>query len=696
MARYRVAVDTGGTFSDFVLQDVASGKWSIIKVSSTPDDPSRAIADGLCELAEAGIAAADIGFFSHGTTVGTNALLEGKVARTGLLVTQGFTGTYPVGHQARGHGEALFDLFFEKPAPLAPPSRTGEIRERVGSKGEIVLPLDEAAARAAIGQVLSSGVEAIAICFLFSFLRPEHERRVKALIAQMSPDPDHKVYVTCSADVVPLIREYPRMSTTLVNACLGPILARYIERLHARLEELGVRPPQRYIMQSNGGTATFGQVQSEPVTTVLSGPAGGVAASVELGRAAGFADLITFDMGGTSCDVALVKALQPGMTTQGVVAGRDVAVPMLDIHTVSAGGGTIARVDRHGVLHVGPDSAGAAPGPACYGRGGVDATVTDCDLLLGYLSPAHRLAGRVFLDAASAGTAVEARIARPMGLSLPQASAGVARLIEVQMAEAVKAISTRRGFDLRDFTLVAFGGAGPIHAGAIAEELGIPRVLVPPVPGCHSALGLLMTEVRHETIRSRLMPLAGLQAEGAAIFDELADQALARLRGEGFTQDKIRLDFALDLRYAGQGYELTIPAPRSIAAAQLADLRERFDQAHLQGYGHAAPGAQVEVVSFRLTARGEVPRAPLPEPPAAKEPVQAAEKARRPAYFASLERYVDCPVYDRARLAPGHAIAGPAIVEQLDATTVLRPRQRLLVDKFGSFVITQDAEANNG
>src|SRR3990167_8372914 len=276
MARYRVAVDTGGTFSDFVLQDVASGKWSIIKVSSTPDDPSRAIADGLSELAEAGIAAADLDFFSHGTTVGTNALLESKVAKTGLLVTQGYTGTYLVGHQARSHGEALFDLYFEKPVPLAPLSRTGEIRERVGSKGEIVVPLDEAAARTAIGQVLASGVEAIAICFLFSFLRPEHERRVKALVEQMSPDLDHKVYVTCSADVVPLIREYPRMSTTLVNACLGPILARYIERLHARLEALGVRPPQRYIMQSNGGTATFGQVQMEPVTTVLSGPAGGV------------------------------------------------------------------------------------------------------------------------------------------------------------------------------------------------------------------------------------------------------------------------------------------------------------------------------------------------------------------------------------------------------------------------------------
>lgn len=692
MARYRVAVDTGGTFSDFVVQDLSSGKWSIIKVSSTPDDPSRAIADGLSELGRAAIAAAEIGFFSHGTTVGTNALLEGKVAKTGLLVTHGFTGTYLVGHQARGHGEALFDLYFEKPVPLATPAHTGEIPERIGSRGEIVVSLDEQAARAAIERVIASGVEAIAICFLFSFLHPEHERRVKALVAQMNPD----IYVTCSADVLPLIREYPRMSTTLINACLGPILARYIERLHARLEDIGVRPLQRYIMQSNGGTATFEQVQMEPVTTVLSGPAGGVAASVELGRSAGFSDLITFDMGGTSCDVALVKALQPGMTTQGMVAGRDVAVPMLDIHTVSAGGGTIARVDRHGVLQVGPDSAGAAPGPACYGRGGIEATVTDCDLLLGYLSPAHRLAGRVSLDAASAEQAVRSRIAQPLGLTLPEAAAGVARLIEVQMAEAVKAISTRRGFDLRDFALVAFGGAGPIHAGAIAEELGIPRVLVPPVPGCHSALGLLMTEVRHESIRSRLMPLALLDPEGKAIFDELAGRALARLQGEGFTEDRIQLDFALDLRYAGQGYELTIPAARSIAGAQLEDLRRRFDQSHLQGYGHAAPDAQVEVVSFRLTAWGKVPRAPLPERPAAQEPVQTAQKVRRPAYFASLERYVDCPVYERARLGPGHAITGPAIIEQLDATTVLQPEQSLQVDRFGNLVITTNAQANHG
>ena len=689
MACYRVAVDTGGTFSDFVIQDVESGSWSVIKVPSTPDDPSRAIAEGIAELRQAGIAPGDIGFFSHGTTVGTNALLEGKVAKTGLLVTRGFTATPHVGHQARGHGEALFDLYFEKPVPIAPLSRTGEIPERVGANGEIVLPLEEQGAREAIRRVLATDVEAIAVCLLFSFLRPEHEHRVKQWIAELDPRP----YVCCSADIAPMIREYPRMSTTLINACLGPILARYVERLHRRLEELGVRPRQRYVMQSNGGTASFDRVQQEPVTTVLSGPAGGVAASVELWRATGLHDLITFDMGGTSCDVALIKEFKPGMTTQGMIAGRDVALPMLDIHTVSAGGGTIARVDAHRTLRVGPQSAGAVPGPVCYDRGGKEVTVTDCNVVLGYLSPAHRLAGRVALDRDKAADAVRDRIGAPLALSLEEAAAGVVRLIEVQMAEAVKAISTRRGFDLRDFSLVAFGGAGPVHAASIAAELGIPRVLVPAVPGCHSALGLLMTEVRHEFVQSRMMVIETLATEGASIFDELAARATELLAGEGFAPAQIRLDTAVDLRYAGQGYELTVPCSPRPDAEDVRALRRRFDRDHESGFGHCAPQADVQVVSFRLTAIGEVPKVPLREPQAATENVSAAIKERRPVYFSSRRAYVESPVYERSRLAPGHRIDGPAVIEQLDATTVLAPGQRLEVDRLGNLIIHVHAAA---
>ena len=683
MARFRVAVDTGGTFSDFVIQDVESGSWSVIKVPSTPDDPSRAIAEGLAELRAAGVAPGDIGFFSHGTTVGTNALLEGKVAKTGLLVTRGFTATPHVGHQARGHGEALFDLYFEKAVPIAPLSRTGEIPERVGANGEIVSPLDEAGAREAIRRVLDTDVEALAVCLLFSFLRPEHEHRVKQWIAEIDPRP----YVCCSADIAPIIREYPRMSTTLINACLGPILARYVERLHRRLDELSVRPRQRYVMQSNGGTASFERVQQEPVTTVLSGPAGGVAASVALGRAAGLRNLITFDMGGTSCDVALIKDLTPGMTTQGMVAGRDVAVPMLDIHTVSAGGGTIARVDAHRTLQVGPHSAGALPGPVCYGRGGEEVTVTDCNVVLGYLSPTHRLAGRVALDRDKAADAVRERIGAALALSLEEAAAGVVRLVEVQMAEAVKAISTRRGFDLRDFSLVAFGGAGPVHAASIAAELGIPRVLVPAVPGCHSALGLLMTEVRHEFVQSRMMAIEALATEGVSIFDELAGRGTRLLAEEGFSPAQIRLDTAVDLRYAGQGYELTVSCPAHPDAADVRALRQRFDREHEAGYGHCAPEADVQVVSFRLTALGEVPKVPLREPQAATKDVSAAIKHRRAVYFSARRSYVESPVYDRAQLAPGHRIDGPAVIEQLDATTVLAPGQRLHVDRLGNLII---------
>ncbi len=684
MSRYRVAVDTGGTFSDFVIQDVQSGRWSIIKVPSTPADPSLAIVSGVRELLQSGIHAGDVCFFSHGTTVATNALLEGKGARVGLLVTEGFSATYLVGHQARGHGEALFDLLFEKPIPLVPPSRTMEVPERVDSAGTVVCPLDLQGAGRAITAVRDAGAEAIAICFLFSFLYPEHERQVRALAEELAPG----CYITASADVLPLVREYPRMSTTVVNAYIGPILAKYIRRLGSGLDDVGVTPPQRYIMQSNGGTGTFAHTARQAVSTVLSGPAGGVMAAVELGRTAGLPDLITFDMGGTSCDVALIHGLQPGLTTKGAVAGWDVAVPMLDIHTVSAGGGTIARVDTHGVLRVGPDSAGADPGPASYGLGGREVTVTDCNLSLGFLSSRHLLAGRVRLNPDLAADVIQRNVAAPLGLGLPEAAAGVVRLVEVQMAEAVKAISTRRGYDVRGFTLVAFGGAGPIHAGRVALELGIPQVLVPPAPGCNSALGLLMTDVRHDYVRSRLSPLRTLApADVAGLFGELLDEAAATLAAEGFTPDQIEMEPALDLRYAGQGYELTVPGLAAPAAADLADLRTRFDSAHRQAFGHAAPEAPVEVVSYRLTAWGRVPRVPLPQLPPAREPVAGAVKERRAVYLLEFGRYVDCPVYDRARLAPGHAFAGPAVVEQLDATTVVYPGQQATVDSTGNLLI---------
>src|SRR5215469_2281543 len=478
MARYRVTVDTGGTFSDFVHLNEETREVSISKVPSTPDDPSRAILAGIELLLAKGVAAADIAFFCHGTTVGTNALLEGKGVRTCLLVTEGFRGVYPVGEQARPYGAAIFDVMYDKPAQLVPQSRTGEVRERIDYQGHVLRELDEAALRATLRALADQQLESIGVCLLFSFLHPQHETRVREIVQEELP----ACSVSLSCEIVPQIREYHRLSTTVINAYLQPILARYIANLERRLADIGIGTRQKYIMQSNGGMATFAAAARKAVTTVLSGPAGGVTAGAYACRMTGWENIITFDMGGTSCDVALIRDGEPTIASRGKIEGRDVAVPMMDINTVSAGGGTIARVDRFGTLQVGPQSAGAVPGPACYGRGGTKPTITDCNLLLGLLSPDNFLGGRMRLDECAARAAVES-VAQPLGMEGAAAAEGIVRIIDVKMAEAIKAISTMRGHDLRDFMLLAFGGAGPVHAARIARDLHMAGVIVPLYPG---------------------------------------------------------------------------------------------------------------------------------------------------------------------------------------------------------------------
>jgi N-methylhydantoinase A len=686
MARYRVTVDTGGTFSDFVVFDEQTKRYRILKVPSTPDDSSRAVLDGLEALASQGISPREIGFFSHGTTVATNALLEERGARTGLAVTAGFRGIYEAMEQSRPFGPAIFDLGYEKPRLLAPASRTAEIRERVGPTGEVCVPLDDSSIHEAIALFEAEQVEAVAVCFLFSFMNSEHERRVAEAFRRAHPE----WWLSMSSDLLPQIREYYRLSTTVINAYVSPILGSYLGRLERHLDERMVAVGRRFTMQSNGGSSPFSSTAERAVSTILSGPAGGVTAGVALARAAGIDNIITFDMGGTSCDVALVQHGEPIITDRSKVNERHIAVPMLDINTVSAGGGTVACVDVHGALHVGPRSAGASPGPACYGLGGTMATVTDADVVLGYLNPGALLGGALEVDASAASRAVWEGVAEPLGIDLLRAADGVVRVVNVKMAEAIKAISTERGFDLRDFTLVPFGGAGPVHACQIALDLGIPRVLVPPTPGATSALGLLMSDVKHDYLRSRLANLEDITAEDVnAVFQEMADGARRQLTAEGFTQADVRLKFFLDMRYAGQGYENPVPLDAiPVGPEDLPRCRRRFDDIHRQCHGHAAPGQPVEVVSYRVEGLGIVPRIALAQLEEASEPVAAACVGHREAFFSSLcERPVSVPLYDRARLRAGHQVHGPAIVEQYDATTVVCPGQIADVDRFGNLLI---------
>jgi N-methylhydantoinase A len=687
MAKYRVTVDTGGTFSDFVFFNEDTGAISITKVPSTPREPFQAVLNGIKELVDEGVSAKDISFFCHGTTVGTNALLEEKGAKTGLLVTQGFRGIYEVMEQTRGYGPATYDLFFEKPRLLAPPYLTEEIPERVDFRGNALKPIDVEASREAVKRLKKKGVQSVAVCFLFSFLNPDHELKIKAIFAEEFPE----ATLSFSCEVLPQIREFYRMSTTVINAYIAPVMANYLGRLEDRLKEIGVATPKLYIMQSNGGVSTFEGSTKKPVATVLSGPAGGVIASMGTCERIGVNNIITFDMGGTSCDVALIHRGHPVITTQGKINQRPISLPMLDIHTVSAGGGTIARIDAVGGLQVGPHSAGADPGPVSYNRGGQEITVTDANIVTGVLDPDHFLGGRMKLDKAKAEKILEEKIARPLGLNRLEAADGILNIINVKMEEAIKAVSSQRGYDIRDFTLVAFGGGGPMHAGRIALDLGIPSVLIPLTPGVHSALGLLMSDVKHDYVRSKLAGVDELDLnEVNQLFAQLIDGANADLQSEGFQENEIKLEPFLDLRYAGQGYELTVPCPMPpLKPADLKLMRERFDVQHELASGHKAETEPVELVSLRLISYGLVPQAKLsPSKPTGRK-VNDAKTGERKVYFGKQHGMLNCQIYRRDLLDPGHRISGPAIVEQLDTTTVIHPEQEAAVDDYRNLIMKE-------
>jgi N-methylhydantoinase A len=522
------------------------------------------------------------------------------------------------------------------------------------------------------------------VCLLFSFLHPEHEQRVRAILKEEMPE----LSVSLSSDVLPQIREYFRLSTTVINAYLQPVLERYIANLARRLEGTGMQSRKRYIMQSNGGTSTFESTAKKAVATVLSGPAGGMTAGVYMARDTGHRDLITFDMGGTSCDVALIKDAQPAFASRVSIDGRVIALPMMDINTVSAGGGTIARVTSQGMLEVGPDSAGAVPGPACYGRGGELPTVTDANMTLGYFSETNFLGGRMRLDRAKAVRAVEEKVAKPLALSTAEAAEGIVRIINVKMEEAIKAISTMRGYDLRDFMLVAFGGAGPLHSSQMARDLGMKGVIVPLYPGVNSAIGLLQADVKHDHAMSRLKVIADLTGdEATGHFAYLAKKAQRELLDEGFAESQITFQWGLDMRYAGQGYEITIPVPTgTLNDADVAAIRRVFDETHKQQFGHSAPGEPVEVVTYRVAGIGQVPEVTMPHFKPEGRPLADAHLGARTARFDGAD--VKAEVYQRERLDVGHKIEGPAIVEQLDATLVIPPGQVARVDEWKNIVVT--------
>ena len=684
---HRLGIDVGGTFTDLVLYDEASGTLAVEKVPSVPADPAEGIAQGIRRLlAAAGVGPAAVDYVAHGTTVATNALLERKGARTALITTRGFRDLLEIARQKR---PSLYDLSARKPAPLVPRHRRHEVAERVMADGTVRIALDMAdvdRALEAIGAApAGEPVEALAICFLYSFLAPAHERRVLERARARFPG----LAIAASHEVHPEFREYERLSTTVASAYLAPRMGAYVRAFRRRVEEMGI-PARPYINQSNGGTMSVDEAARVPVRTALSGPSAGVAGAAWIAARAGFDAIATFDMGGTSTDVAFVRDGRPGLTFEREIGGVPLRVPALDIHTVGAGGGSIAWRDSGGALKVGPQSAGADPGPACYGRGGELPTVTDANLVLGRLGPAGLAGGAVPLDPKRAEAAV-ARLAAALGLSTTETARGIVRVVNANMANAVRVVTVQRGIDPTGLSLVPFGGAGPLHAGELARELAIPTIAVPPGPGLLCALGLLVEDLRADLVRTHLSLLdaAGLPAL-AARFGEMEREATVWLDREGVAPARRRLERWLDLRYVGQNFELLVPVPEETwVGGDSTALVRRFLEAHERVYGFAAEDEPVQVVNARLVARGvaEPPRlSPLPRGAA---DAAAARVGTRQVHVGDAEGVVPCPVYDRARLVAGHHVEGPAVVEQFDATTLLLPGQTAAVDDVGFLVVRE-------
>ncbi len=670
--RYRLGVDVGGTHTDLVLLDMLSGELMVEKVSTTPSNPALGVQNGITKFVQRGFRAQDIEFFSHGTTITTNALLEMRGSKVGLLISKGYRAIQEVQNQARD--TTLFDYFYKKPTPIAPQSLTKEIAERVDYSGQTLIPLDEDAVRQAARELKAANVESIAVCYLFSFMNQGHELRTREILHEEFPG----VSISLSSEILPRIREWARMSTTLLNAYLEPVLVRYISFLNQGLDEIGVETSQRFLMQSNGGVMPFSSVISggKSVHTLLSGPAAGAKASAYLAEESAKNGLVTIDMGGTSADIAFIEGGVPLEVTEGVIARRQVDVPALDMTTISAGGGSIAWVDDAGFLNIGPQSAGAVPGPACYGRGGTRATVTDADLICGYINPDYFLGGSQTLSLQAARQAIEKDVAQPLGLGVHHAAAGVRRIVDMKMADEVRVFAARRGVDLTHFTLLPFGGAGAVHAVAVAEELGMKRILVPARPGAFSALGLLCTDVVHDHMRSDLKPLEMISADMAEkIYAELQDKAIDDLVTEGLNPENAYFSREIDLRYTGQGYELRTPLDGlfvgQLSTQSLSAVRSRFDELHEKIHGHSASNRSVEVVSYRLRVSVQVPKYQLKTQVAKLKNEQGkAIKGERLIYPRGdeAERAV---VYERDGLWVGDSFEGPAIVEQFDATTVI-------------------------
>ncbi len=680
--QFALALDVGGTFTDVILASRHGGNFTVTKASSVPSDPAAGFFGGVDKILKlAGAKPQDIGVVLHGTTLATNAVLESKGARTGLVTTRGFRHVLEIGRADIPRHANLYGWI--KPKRPVPPRHVFEITERVQTDGTVVTSLVESEFEAVAAQIRREDLAAVAIVFLNSFANPAHERRAGEILRKLLPG----IEISISSDVLPIFREYERSLTTVINASVQPIAGRYIKRLEEGLEERQINSPF-FIMKSNGGVFPPAEASRQPVYLALSGPAAGARGAAHLGRIAGFPDLITIDIGGTSADVALIRNGVPATASSGRVGEFPLALPIVDIHAIGAGGGSIAAVGAEGALSVGPESAGADPGPAAYGKGGMQATVTDANLVLGRVPP-HLLDGEIALHRANAEAAIRDNVAIPLGMSLEDAARGIIEIVDNNMVGALKVMSVERGLAPADFTLCAFGGAGPVHGSRLMRLLGAPRLLIPRHPGILCAMGLLATDLRYDFAVTRLQR-SGRFDLGLieTTLKELEGRANDRLATDGVPVERRRLVRAADLRYAHQGVEIVVPVHGAATEASISDLVARFHALHEQLYTFADRNAPVEIVNLRVEATGLMEHVAPPEIAralAGQKPTPAS--TRRSAPEGSV--LTDVPVYRREVLLAGHVIDGPAIVDQLDCTTVVLAGQTATTDRFGNLILEE-------
>lgn len=683
--KFRLGVDTGGTFTDVMLANDENGEVFVVKTLSSPENPALAIIRGVTELLEKwSITPNQLVYFAHGTTVSINAVLQRRVANTALIVTDGFADIMELARQRRPD---LYDLDVEKPTQIVPRLQRFQIRERVASTGEILIALDGLELKDVVSAVERIEAEAVAVCLIHSYLNDQHEKEVRSVLEAKLPG----VAISLSSEVNPEYREYERMSTTILDASLQPVMTRYLDDLVDKSANVGISPSP-LVMQSNGGTVSAKVAAENPVNTLFSGPSAGVIAAATIGARAGFSNLISFDIGGTSTDVALIHQGKIPTTRNREIAGLPTRTSMVDVNSIGAGGGSLARVDSAGLLKVGPESAGASPGPACYGLGGEHPTVTDANMLLGLMNPEALLGGQMAIDVELARAALLRDVGGPLGLGAVEAAEGVLQVLGASLVRAVRVISVERGFDPREFTLVGYGGAGPAHAARLARDIGIRRVLIPPHPGLLSAMGLLLADVRVDfsaMVLQVLDPSDPSQLESTMI--QLTSTAQSWLEAEGYQSENATLSFSADMRYSRQSFDLSVPIASSLSPAEAAtDLLAAFHSAHEKAYGYSVVEENVELVNVRLEVIVRVEKAPTRRDRVRKH-FEPEPSSYRRVKFSELQKFIDCATFRRPELRAGSRIIGPAMIDGMDSSIVVLPGQTATVDTHLNVLIEENS-----